>query len=111
MPMPTPTVACGPDAVWPANTKIIYVAGTLRVNLTAQLPMMQTVIQDAFEEVHASMLFNCAFLDASAIPTILKDALVAAALSHVPRSSNIYSQLMMDDEYATKMSHLVSLFL
>jgi hypothetical protein len=109
--MPTPTVARGPDAVWLANTEFIYVAGTTRVNLTAQLPVMRTVIQDAFEEVRASMLFNCAFLDASAIPTILKEALIAAALSHVPRSSNIYSRLMMDDEYAAKMSRLVCPFL
>jgi hypothetical protein len=97
--------------VWPSDTELIYVAGTTKVMLTAQRPVMRTVIQDAFENVHASLLFNCAFPDASVIPSIIRDGLVAAAWSNVPRASNIHGRLLVDEEYIAKMSRLVSPFI
>jgi len=109
---PAPTVAQavapGNDVVWPIDTDIIYVAGTTKVMLTVQRPVMRTVIQDAFENVHASLLFNCAFPDASVIPSTIRGALVAAAWSNVPRASNIHTRLLTDEEFLAKMSRLVS---
>jgi hypothetical protein len=110
MPTPMPIVAYGPDAPWPVNTDLIYVPGTTRIMLTAQHPMMQTVIHDTFEKVHTLLLFDCAFPDASVLPPIIRDALITAASFNVPRVSNIYCQLLKDNKYATKLGHLVSLF-
>jgi hypothetical protein len=102
-----PTVA----RVWPDNCELIYVAGTRKIMLTLQRPVMRTVFQEAFEHVHAYLLLTCAFPDASAIPTIIRDALLDAASANVPRASNICTRLMQDDEYAARMSRLVSHFL
>jgi len=111
MPVPTvvPTAALENDG-WPTDTDLIYIPGTTRVMLTAQRPVMQTVIHDAFKNVHASLVFNCAFPDASAIPSIIRDALVLAAWSNVLRASNIHARLQVDNEYLAKMSRLVSPF-
>jgi hypothetical protein len=115
MPMPvstpTPTVAHRAEFVWPDNCELIYVPGTRKIMLTAQRPVMRTVFQEAFEEVHAYLLLNCAFPDASATPSIIRDALVTVASANVPRASNIYARLLQDDEYAARMSRLVSHFL
>ncbi len=110
-PMPTvaPTVALEND-VWPTDTDLIYVSGTTKVMLTAQCPVMRTVIQDAFENVHASLLFNCAFPDASVIPSIIRGALVLAAWSNLLRASDIHARLQADNKYLAKMSRLVSPF-
>jgi hypothetical protein len=109
--VPAPTVALNTSVVWPVDTDLVYVPGTTKIMLTAQRPVMRTVIQEAFEYVHASLLISCAMPDASVVPSIIKDALVLAASLNVPRASSIYGRLMMDEEYTTQMSRLVSPFM
>jgi hypothetical protein len=109
MPMPMPT-APEADGVWPVDTELIYVGGMTKIMLTAQCPVMWTVIQDAFENIHASLLFNCALPDASVIPSVMRDGLVAAAWSNMPRASSIHGRLLMDEVYVAKLSCLVSRF-
>jgi hypothetical protein len=109
MPVPTPTVPKA-DGVWPVDTELIYVGEMTKIMLTAQHPVMQTVIQDAFENVHTSLLFNCALPDASVIPSVMRDGLVATAWSNMPRASSIHGLLLMDEVYIAKMSCLVSPF-
>jgi hypothetical protein len=109
VPMPTP-VAPEADGVWPVDTELIYVGGMTKIMLTAQRPVMWTVIQDAFENVCTSLLFNCALPDTSVIPSMMRDALVAAAWLNMPRASSIHGRLLMDEVYVAKMSHLVSPF-
>jgi hypothetical protein len=78
------------DGPYPVKTDLIYVPGTRKVMLTTQCPMIWTVIQEAFEQVHALLLFDCAFPDASVLLYIIRDALITRALFNVPRVSNIY---------------------
>ena len=113
VPAPT-TIQAGSadtDVMWPMDTELIYVLGTNKLMLTMQSPVMQTVIHDAFQHILASLLLNCAFPDASVIPSVVRDALVVGAWSNVPRASNIHSQLLADGEYVAEMSHLVSPFM
>jgi len=109
-PMVIQAVAPKDDIAWPSDTELIYVAGTTKVMLTAQHPVMRTVIQDAFKNVHVSLLFHFAFPDAASIPLIIRDGLITAAWLNVPRASNIYRWLLMDEKYVVRMSHLVSPF-
>ena len=94
--------------VWPIDTELIYVLGTTKIMLTAQSPVMRTVLTDSFENLHASLLIHCAFPNASAIPTFIRDALVFAASSNRPRASNIHDRLLLDSVYLATLSHLVS---
>jgi len=71
---------------------------------------METVIHDAFQHILVSLLLNCAFPDASVIPSVVRDALVVGAWSNVPRALNIHSRLLADGKYVAEMSRLVSPF-
>ena len=93
----------------PVETDLIFVSGTTRVMLTAQQPVMRSVIHDAFERVRVYLLFNNAFPDASIVLSMTKAALVTAAEAH-ERASKIYRRLLDDAEYATSMIHLVSYY-
>jgi hypothetical protein len=95
------------QATWPIETDLILVPGTTRVMLTHQLPLLRSVIHDAFEGVRVSLLFGNSFPDATVIPSMTRDALVEAAESH-ERASNIHQRLLFDEEYATSMIRLVS---
>jgi hypothetical protein len=98
------------QAMWPAETDLIFVPGTNKVMLMAQHPLIRTVIQDGIENVRASLLFEDAFPDATSIPAVTRDALIDAAWSHIPRALGIHSRLQGDDEYVARMSRLVSTF-
>jgi hypothetical protein len=108
-PMPMP-IAPEVDGVWPVDMELIYVAGTTKVMLTAQCPVMRMVIQDAFENVRASLLFDCALPDASVIPSIIREALIVAARSNMPQALNIHGRLVMDEVFVAKLSRLVRPF-
>jgi hypothetical protein len=93
---------------WPAMTDLCTVPGTNRVTLSVQPPLLRLIIQDAFEHVHASLLFGHAFPDPTATIAAIKDALRSAADSHRPTASPIHNRLLLDDVYMTQMSRLVS---
>jgi hypothetical protein len=105
---PVPNVAPNlHPATWPVETDLIFVPGTMRVMLTAQRPLMRSVIHDAFERVRLYLLFNNAFPDAAIILSMTKDSLITAAESH-ERALSIHQRLLHNEQYVTNMIRLVS---
>jgi len=77
--------------------------------LTVQLPMMRTVIQDAFEHTWKALLFKNAFPDTWVALDFTRDGLLAAAESH-GQAFDIHNRLLCDAEYMNLMTRLVSGF-
>ena len=101
-----------PVTTWPSDTDIIFTPGTKKMMLTIQLPLMRSVMQDAFEHVRFYLLFNHVFPDAVAALAAVKAALASAASGSAnPRAWGIYNRLQSDEEYASKMIRLVRSFL
>jgi hypothetical protein len=96
-----------PQTGWPVETDLIFVQGTKKVMLTIQRPLMRSVIQDSFERIRASLVFNDAFPDAFSALDITRDSLILAAEFH-DRATDIHNRLLLDTEYMNKMTHLVS---
>ena len=109
VPNAVPNDATNLHQATPVQTDLIFVSGTTRVMLTAQQPVMRSVMHDAFERVRVYLLFNNAFPDAATILSMTRVALVAAAEAH-ERASRIYQRLLHDEEYATNMIRLVSYY-
>ena len=98
-----------PAAEWPADTDLVSVSGTNRLALMLQHPPVRAIIHDSFENVRAYILFDHSFPDAVAVPTIIRDCLIAAATeSHNPRAPVILRQMTEVNEYMTRLSRLVS---
>ncbi len=96
-------------AMWPSDTDLVSVPGTKRLALTIQCPPVRTIIQDAFENIRAFLLFDHSFPDAVSIPTVVRRCLIsAAAESRNPRAPDILARLTQDDEYMDRLSRLVS---
>jgi hypothetical protein len=76
--------------------------------LTIQPPLLRTTIQDGFENLQASLLFENAFPEPNLTMLFVRKSLVAAARSRLPTTVNIYNRLLLDDEYTNKISRLVS---
>ena len=100
---------------WPVETDLVYAAGTNRVKLSIQRPLLQAIFHDTFENVRCALLFDHAFPDAVNIPRMIRGAIVAAAEAHKfvdghhnTTASCIHQRLLSDDEYLTKMIRLVS---
>jgi hypothetical protein len=79
--------------------------------LTMQLPLIRTVVQDAFENLRASLLFENAFPDSHLTILFVRKNLIGAARSHLPRAVDIHKRLLIDDGYLEKLSRLVSVSL
>ena len=75
--------------------------------LTAQRPLMRAVFQDTFDRIRATMVFQNAFPAPFETIGIITDNLITAAEAN-PRATNIYNRLMIDGDYTTNMSRLVS---
>lgn len=97
------------QAAWPVDTDVIFVSGTTRVLLTNQSPIMRSIIQDALENIRVFLLFNNVFPNVITIPSITRNAMVAAAETRW-LSSRIYQRLLNDEDYVTIMNHLVSYY-
>ena len=98
-----------PAAEWPADTDLVSVSGTNRLALMLQHPPVHAIIHDSFENVRAYILFDHSFPDAVAVPTIIRDCLIAAATeSHNPRAPVILRRMTEVNEYMTRLSRLVS---
>ena len=76
--------------------------------LTLQMPLIHTVVQDAFENIRASLLFEDAFPDPNLTVLFVRKNLISAARAHLPRAVDIHKRLLCDDRYLNKLSHLVS---
>jgi hypothetical protein len=76
--------------------------------LTIQIPLIRTIIQDSFEDLRATLLFENAFPDPNLTILFLQKTLIGAARSRLPDTVNVYNRLLLDDEYRDKLSRLVS---
>ncbi|KAH9043552.1 hypothetical protein EDB83DRAFT_2318036 [Lactarius deliciosus] len=88
---------------WAAETEIRFMPGTNRVILTAQGTLLRTVIQDAFENLRAAILFQHAFPDGALALSYVRDALITAARQCGPAAASIYTRMLNDTEYFTKI--------
>ena len=77
--------------------------------LTHQHPIIHSIIQDAIDNLPASLLVRNAFPDAIVAFAFTKDALrLAAERSDKPGASTVQARLQDDDKYVAKLVSLVS---
>lgn len=99
--------ALTPTVKWPTETDIVFCQGSNKILLIAQHSDVKCVIQDAIDNLRISLLFDNAFPDAIAIPSIIEEALLTAA-KHQQGSLAVYRRLMYDKEYMSHLKPLVS---
>ena len=97
----------GPSEHWPSETDIIYPLGTNKIMLTVQRPLMKAIFQDTFERIHVAMVLQNSFPNAYETVKMITDSLITAAESN-ERATNIHNHLVIDGDYATAMTCLVS---
>jgi hypothetical protein len=107
------TIATQPT--WPIETELVYITGTNRVKLGLQSRLLQTIFHDAFENIRRDLLFEHAFPDAIAIPTVVRKALVSAAEMNMfrhghynPSAAAVHQRLLSHPDYEAQMIRLVS---
>jgi hypothetical protein len=93
---------------WPAETDLLLLPGCNKVMLTVQRPTMHAVFQDTFERIRAAMVFQNAFPNIYDTIEMITDNLIRAAES-IDRATNIHQRLLMDGDYTSNMSRLVSI--
>ena len=72
-----------------------------------QHPLVKLVIQEAFDNFKAAILFTHAFPDAKLSLTFARDALILGAKHHLPATQDILTQVSRDNEYISKINTLV----
>jgi hypothetical protein len=102
------SVAPGSAFAWPVDTDLIYIPGSKKIMLTIQKPLIRMVIQDAFENLRASLLFEHAFPDPHLTVLFVRKNLIGAARSHLPRTVDVHKRLLIDDDYLGSLLRLVS---
>ncbi len=96
-------------AMWPTDTDLVFAPGTNRLMLTHQYPPVRAIMQDAFENVRAYLLFDHSFPDAISIPVAIRTCLLSATMESLnPRAVDIHGRLTKDFEYMDRLSYLVS---
>ena len=90
----------GPSEDWPSETDIIYPTGSNKIMLTVQRPLLKAVFQDAFERIHAAMVFHNAFPNAYQTVEMITESLITAAKLN-DRATNIHNRLIVDGDYST----------
>lgn len=93
-----------PLPAWPADTDLCFAPGGTRVMLTLQRPLIRTVIQDAIEDLRASLTFNNAFPDSIVAISFIQHSLNSAAEKHCPAASSILRRLSHDERYVSKIT-------
>ena len=96
-----------PQQTWPAETDLLLMPGSNKVMLTLQRPVMRAVFQETFERIRAAMVFQNAFPNVYDTVEMISDTLIKAAES-IDHATNIFNRLVMDSDYTTNMSRLVS---
>jgi hypothetical protein len=94
--------------LWLADTHLAFNPGSNKVMLTIQILLIRTIIQDSFEDLRATLLFENAFPDPNLTILFLRKTLVGAARSCLLDAVNIHNHLLLDDKYRDKLSRLVS---
>ena len=105
-----PVVAPAPSqtTTWSGETELLTVPGTNKIMLTVQRPLMCAVFQEAFDRTRAALVFRNAFPNVYDTIEMINNNLMTAAKAN-PRGGNIFNRLVIDGDYTTKMSHLVSI--
>lgn len=76
--------------------------------LTIQRPLVRVIIQDAIENLRASLLFINAFPGPACAVTFIRDALITAASQNGPAAIPVHMRLLQDEDYMAKIVSLVS---
>ena len=99
---------------WPTDTDLVYVAGTTKVILSNQGPLLRGIIQTAFENIRTSLLFEHAFPDSTVIGAMVMKAVFDAARNHIApggrynsSASFVHQRLLSHDDYRAKICRLV----
>lgn len=92
---------------WPKDTDLLFPAGSTKLMLTLQRPLVRAVIQDAFEHMRAYLVFTNAFPNLKVTLIFARDSLVAAAEGHQPEANPIRERFREDEEYFNKVVPLV----
>ena len=100
----------GPSEDWLSETDIIYPMGSNKIMLTVQRPLLKAVFQDAFKRIHAAMVFHNTFPNAYQTVEMITESLITAAELN-DRATNIHNCLIVDGDYSTIMTRLVSTWL
>ena len=90
-----------------SQTNLCFVPGSTRIILTGQRPIVCMVIQEAIDNLRASLLFVDAFPPASCALKFIHDALITAAESQSPAAADVLKRLQEDKEYMAAMAPLV----
>ncbi|KAH9160802.1 hypothetical protein EDB89DRAFT_1914352 [Lactarius sanguifluus] len=96
-----------PGATWPTDTDLLP-PGAKRLLLTNQQTLVCNVVQEAIENLQASLLFNNVFLTAPIAFAFTKESLITAAEKFKPGATHIQRQLQQDEEYLTKIGPLAA---
>jgi hypothetical protein len=100
-------VAGSPQSRWPTETDLFFPPGSNRLALSAQNSLISLVVQDAINNVRASLLFDYAFPEGVDKVALVRGCLLAGAEKYKPSSSHIHERLLNDSEYMALMIHLV----
>ncbi|KAN0129043.1 hypothetical protein V8E53_013193 [Lactarius tabidus] len=96
----------GPRVTWPVATDLVLAAGSSKLSLLSQRPIVRAVIQEAIENLRAGLLFSNAFPDVCNALTLIKDCLLTAALRLKPGATEMLEQLTHDQDYLLKITPL-----
>ena len=99
-----------PSTSWPSDTNLVYADGN-KVKLMLQHALVKLVIQEAFDNFKAAILFTHAFPDAKLSLTFARDALILGAKCHLPATQDILTRVSRDDEYISKINTLVRAYI
>ncbi|KAN0118798.1 hypothetical protein V8E52_004909 [Russula decolorans] len=89
---------------WPAETNMDFRDGRTRIRLMSQPTIVQLVLQDAIENMHAFLLFRHAFPDPDLVVEGAKAALTRAARARFPGAARVHERLLSDEEYILNMT-------
>ena len=92
---------------WDRETDLFYIPGTNRLTLSAQKPLIRVLVQDAIDDIRASLLFVHAFPEGLDKVALIRDALLAVAEKYEPGSTHIHERLVNDRVYMAEMGRLV----
>ncbi|KAF8257247.1 hypothetical protein EI94DRAFT_1709340 [Lactarius quietus] len=113
LPVPTDTpTKCkvSPESGLPnlhVDTNLVFQEGSKKLMLTHQRPIIRTIVQDAIDNLRASLLIRNAFPDPVVAWAFTKDALhLAAEWCEKPGATTVQARLQDDDEYMAKLVSL-----
>jgi hypothetical protein len=93
---------------WPVDTDLVLAAGSSKLSLLSQHPVVHAVIQEAIENLWAALLFTNAFPDVCNALSLIKDCLLTVALHLKPGATEMLKPLRHDQNYLLKITPLIS---